>query len=92
MDRLGGLKDSPPAQVIAALLDGLAFDQIHLAAEDGLQLPLHPNHVEQAARFRPELDENVDVTVRAESVPQDRAEQRPIAVYRSAWTKPLVIG
>jgi hypothetical protein len=69
-------KDVFPQNVIAALLDSLALDQINRASEQTFQLILHGGEFSQAGfGVRGELDEKVDVACYAKVLADRRAEQ-----------------
>src|SRR6266849_10601542 len=67
--------------------------EIDLAPKEIRQLLLHAEERETRNVVRIELDQHVDVTVRAEVVAQDRPEQRELTdVVATAEVRDLVLG
>jgi hypothetical protein len=71
------LKDVESADVVRTALDRNLFDEIHIPADDGLELVLHFDKFEQSPSRRViEGHKDVDIAVRSELTrTQDRAEQ-----------------
>lgn len=60
----------------------LFLDQVHGATEKGLKLLFHLHQVPQAPRgIRLKNHKDVNVTIRAEIVPQNRAEERQLCDF-----------
>src|SRR4051794_1139707 len=72
----GGAQDLSASDPVWAGLDGGPAHQVHLTAQHLGELPLHFRMVQQAPLgIRREAGQEVDVTVRAEVVPQSRSEE-----------------
>src|SRR3990172_8827269 len=88
------LEDTLAANVVLALLDRRAFDQVHLASKDGRQFVLHGDQIEQThPRIGRKRHQHVDIALAPEILSQRGAKDRHLAdAMAAAEVGDLVLG